>query len=117
MDPWYGLGSGDMLDVAHMAVHALHMTGIEQIEACFAAVTTTPATILGLTGYGLEPGARADLVVLEAKDPVEAIRLRAARLQVISRGRVVAETPPRVAWLDLPGRPSAVAFTRDPADR
>jgi cytosine deaminase len=117
MDPWYGLGSGDMLEVAHMAAHALHMTGIVQLEACFAAVTTVPARILRLDGYGLEPGCRADLVVLEAADPVEAIRLKASRLHVIRRGRIVAESPPRVAFLDLPGRPAAVAFTRGPAGR
>lgn len=112
MDPWYALGSGDMLEVAHMAVHAGQLTGMEPMRACFEAVTTVPARIMGLEGYGIEPGCWADLVVLEAADPIEAIRLKASRLQVVRRGRVVAETPPRVASLSLPGRPAAVAFTR-----
>jgi cytosine/creatinine deaminase len=71
-----------------------------------------PAGIMGLDGYGLEPGCRADLVVLEAADPIEAIRLRAARLFVLRGGRVVAQAAPRVARLDLPGRPPAVSFLR-----
>ena len=112
MDPWYSLGSGDMLEVAHMAVHVAQMTGLDQIAALFAAVTEVPARVMGLEGYGLEPGRRADLVVLEAGDPVEAVRLKAARLFVLRAGRTVAQSPPRVARLDLPGRPGAVAFTR-----
>ncbi|MFO1070236.1 MAG: amidohydrolase family protein [Geminicoccaceae bacterium] len=115
MDPWYSLGSGDMLEVAHMAVHIGLLTSLDAMRRCFESVTTVPAKILGLEGYGLEPGNRADMVILEAKDPIEAIRLKAARLYVLRAGRVIAQSPPRVATLDLPGRPGAVAFTRGPA--
>ncbi len=110
MDPWYGLGSGDMLEVAHMGLHVAQMTGQDAIRACFGAVTTTPAAILGLEGYGIEVGCRADLVLLQASDPVEAIRLRAARLAVIRGGRVIARMAPATAVLDLPGRPGGTSF-------
>ncbi|HLB79415.1 MAG TPA: amidohydrolase family protein [Dongiaceae bacterium] len=112
MDPWYPLGSADMLEVAQMGLHVAQMTGQEAMRACFAAVTGNGARVLGLEGYGVAPGCFADLVVLQAADPVEAIRLRATRLHVVRRGRVIAETPPAVARLDLPGRPAAVDFTR-----
>jgi cytosine deaminase len=112
MDPWYSLGTGDMLEVASMAVHVGQLTGLEAMAGCFASVTEIPAGIMGLDGYGLEPGCRADLVVLEAAEPVEAIRLRAARLFVLRAGHVVAQAAPRVARLDLPGRPPAVSFLR-----
>jgi cytosine/creatinine deaminase len=108
MDPWYSLGSGDMLEVAHMGLHVAQMTGQEAMRACFDAVTRTPASILGLDGYGIAPGCHADLVLLDARDPVEAIRLRAARLAVIRRGRVIARSPAATATLALPGRPAAV---------
>jgi cytosine deaminase len=108
MDPWYSLGSGDMLDVAHMAAHVAPMTSFDGMRALFSAITTNSAVTMGLEGYGLAPGCHADLVVLQARDPVEAIRLRATRLAVIRRGRVVAETAPRVARLDLEGRPGTV---------
>ncbi len=111
MDPWYGLGHADMLDVANMAVHAVPMTSREAIRWSFDAVTTIPAAILGLEGYGLAPGKNADFVILQAADPIEAVRMRAARLAVVRRGKVIAETPPRTAALSLAGRPSAV----DPA--
>jgi len=110
MDPWYSLGSGDMLEVAGMAVHVGHMTGIAAMRACFDAVTTNAATLLGLEGYGIAPGCHADLVLLEAQDPVEAIRTRAARLAVIRRGKVVARSPARRARLSLPGRPAEIDF-------
>ena len=112
MDPWYGLGSGDMLEVAHMGLHVAQMTGQDAMRQCFAAVTTTPAAILGLQGYGLEVGRRADLVLLQAGDPIEAIRLRAARLAVIRGGKLIAATPPATAALQLPGRPAAVDWRR-----
>jgi cytosine deaminase len=111
MDPWYSLGSGDMLEVAHMAVHLGHMTSREAMRFCFDAVTTHPARIMGLEGYGLEPGCHGDIVLLQAKDPIEAIRLKATRLAVIRRGKVIAETAPRVSRLQLDGRPERI----DPA--
>ncbi|WGF87236.1 amidohydrolase family protein [Marinivivus vitaminiproducens] len=115
MDPWYSLGSGDMLDVAHMAIHALHMTSVDAMTACLDAVTTTPAAILQLEDYGLAVGCNADLVILDAADPVDAIRTKAARLHVLRRGKVIAGSPPRRATLALPGRPDAVSWSRPTA--
>lgn len=110
MDPWYSLGSGDMLEVAHMGLHVAQMTGQDAMHHCFKAVTETPARILGLEGYGLQVGCHADLVVLDAGDPIEAIRLRAARRFVIRRGKVVSQAPAAHARLSLPGRPDLVDF-------
>jgi len=108
LDPWYPLGTADMLDVAWMAVHAGHLSGRDAMRACFASVTGTAAEILRLDGHGLAPGCFADLVVLQASDPIEAIRLRPARLHVFRRGREVARTDPAVSRLQLPGRPAAL---------
>jgi cytosine/creatinine deaminase len=94
-----------------MAVHGAPMTSREAIRWTFDAVTEIPARILGLEGYGLAVGANADLVLLQAADPIEAVRLRSTRLFVIRRGEVVACTPAREAELSLLGRPSRL----DPA--
>jgi cytosine/creatinine deaminase len=110
MDPWYSLGSGDMLEVAHMGLHVAQMTGIDAMHACFDAVTVNAARILGLEGYGIAPGCEANCVLLDARDPVEAIRLRATRLAVIRRGKVVARSPAARATLSLDGRPSQIDF-------
>ena len=108
MDPWYSLGSGDMLEVAAMGLHVAQMTGQDAMRACFDAVTVNAARILHLDGYGIAPGNRADFVLLQARDPVEAIRLRATRLMVFRAGKLVAETPAATAALHLPGRPGSV---------
>ena len=110
MDPWYPLGAADMLDAASMGLHVAMMTGSDAMRACFMAVTENPARILGLEGYGIAPGCYADLVILQAADPVEAVRLRAPRLHVIRRGAVIAETAPAAATLHLPGRPTSVDY-------
>ena len=114
MDPWYSMGSGDMLEVAGMALHVGQMTGVEAMRACFQSVTETPAKILHLDGYGLAPGCYADLVLLDAGDPIEAIRLKAARLKVLRRGKVVAEGPGGAMALHLPGRAQGINFHHRP---
>jgi cytosine/creatinine deaminase len=111
MDPWYSFGSADMLEVAHMAVHVGQMTSQDAIARCFDAITVNPARILGLADYGLEPGCRADLVVLQAADPFEAIRLKANRLFVIRGGVVISEAPVQQSALHLAGRPERVELS------
>ena len=80
------------------------------MRAYFQAVTAMPAKILGLDETGLEVGKHADMMLLQALDPVEALRLRATRLMVLRAGVVVATTPPATATLNLPGRPGEVSF-------
>ncbi|SIO53616.1 cytosine deaminase [Rhodovulum sp. ES.010] len=104
-DPWYSLGTADMLDVAFMGLHVAQMTAPEEMRRCFDMVTVENAKVLHLADYGLHEGALASLVILDAGDPVEAIRLRPDRLAVISKGRVVAEKARNDARLSLDGRP------------
>ncbi|MEP7329626.1 MAG: amidohydrolase family protein [Betaproteobacteria bacterium] len=108
MDPWYSLGSADMLEVAAMGLHVAQMTSQAGMRACFDAVTVNAAKIMELDGYGIAAGNCADFVLLQAHDAVEAIRLRATRLKVFRAGKVVAETPAATAHLHLPGRPAQI---------
>jgi cytosine/creatinine deaminase len=114
MDPWYPMGSGDMLEVAQMGLHVAQMTSLDGMRACFDAVTVNNARVLGLEGYGIAPGHRADCVLLQARSPIEAIRLRANRLWVMRRGKVIARSPAASTTLDLPNRPAAVDWTALP---
>ncbi|MCW5721797.1 MAG: amidohydrolase family protein [Devosia sp.] len=111
MDPWYSLGQADMLEVASMGLHVAQMTSRDAMRQCFEAVTTGPARILHLEGYGVEVGCKADMVLLQATDTIEAIRLKATRLAVIKSGKVISRTAPRQSALSLPGRPERI----DPA--
>lgn len=112
MDPWYGLGSGDMLEVAHMGLHVAQMTSQAGIRDCFDAVTTRAARVMGLADYGIEPGKAASFVLLQAAGVTEAIRLRAPRLKVWRAGRLLADSAPQQVRLALPGREGAVDFMK-----
>jgi cytosine deaminase len=94
MDPWYPLGTGGMLQPAHMAVHACHMTTREEVVACFDMVTEGGAKTLGLEGYGLAEGSRADFVLVDAYEKWEAVRRLAATTLVVRNGEVISETRP-----------------------
>jgi len=110
MDPWYPLGSHDMLEVAQMGLHVGQMTGRAEMLACFDAVTVNGAKALGLDGYGLAPGCRADMVLLQCRSPIEALRLRPARLAVIRAGKVIARTAAVDPVLTLGGAEETVSL-------
>lgn len=115
-DPWYSLGTGDMLDVAFMGLHVAQMSAPEEMARCFDMVTTESARIMHLDGYGLEVGATASLVVLDAGDKIEAVRLRPDRLCVIAKGKVIARQARNDARLSIPGRPESVRRRHMPGD-
>lgn len=99
MDPWYSLGTGGMLQPAHMAVHACHMTSREEVTACFDMVTQNAARTLGLSEYGVAEGNPASFVLVDAPDKWEAMRRLAATTLVVKDGRVISETTPARTWL------------------
>jgi len=104
MDPWYSLGRADMLDVAFMGLHVSQLSSRADMAWCFDAVTKNSATIMGLDGYGIAPGCDANMVLLQATDRIEAIRLRAHRLVVVRAGRVIARSAPSETELSLNGQ-------------
>jgi cytosine deaminase len=99
-DPWYSLGTGNMLQVAAMAVHVCQMTGTKEIDACYDMVTVHGAKTLNLQDrYGIAPGKPANLIALDAESPYEAIRRIAPVTHVISQGKVLCQTKPaEVQW-------------------
>ena len=99
-DPFYPFGRGDPLEVTFLASHAAHMSRPHEIETVFDMMTGAAARTMGLGDYGAAPGCVADLVVIDAADPLQALTRRADRTHVIKRGQVVAETETRrrTAW-------------------
>jgi cytosine/creatinine deaminase len=111
MDPWYSLGSGDMLEVASMGLHVAQMTSQAGMRHCFEAVTVSAARALHLPDYGIEVGNPANFVLLQARDPIDAIRRRANRLKVWRNGRLLAISPRQMSQLLLEGRPTQADFS------
>jgi cytosine/creatinine deaminase len=88
-----------MLQPAHMAVHACHMTSRREVTACFDMVTEKAARTLGLEDYGVAEGRAADLVLVDAPDKWDAIRRLATTTLVVKDGEVIARTSPPEARL------------------
>ncbi|MEM1386238.1 MAG: amidohydrolase family protein [Pseudomonadota bacterium] len=112
MDPWYSLGKADMLDVAFMGLHVGQLSSRDDMAWCFQAVTETSAKIMQLEKYGVAEGCDADFVLLQARDPIDAIRLRAHRLAVVRKGRKIASSNPVIHDVALGKDP----FQLDPAN-
>jgi cytosine deaminase len=88
-DAYYPFGRNNMLEVAFLAAHLLWMTGRADMERLYDMITVDAARAMNLAGYGLEIGAPANLVVLEAPDVLEALRAHAPPAHVISHGQMV----------------------------
>lgn len=99
-DPWYSLGTGNLLDVAFMLIHIAQMTGLAEMNACYDMITWNGSKTLHLTEqYGIEVGKPANLIVLDASDRYDALRRRATVRYVISRGQRLATTEsPKLHW-------------------
>jgi cytosine deaminase len=91
-DGFYPFGTADQLQVALIFCHAAQLSVPSEIDAALSAIRHTAARIMGVRGYGLEPGCTADLVVLDSDSMHEALRRQAARSWVIRRGSVAAST-------------------------
>ena len=96
MDPWYSLGKADMLDVAFMGLHVGQLSSRADMAWCFDAVTLNSARIMGLEGYGVAKGCEANFVLLQAHETIDALRLRAHRIAVVRKGRVVSRSDPQI---------------------
>lgn len=96
-DAFYPFGAADQLQIALLLAHAAQLSAPDEIPHAFRAITHAGAQALRLEGYGVTPGGRADLVVLDAETIEEALRLQADRRWVLRDGLVVAETERREA--------------------
>src|SRR5881628_3643829 len=90
MDPWYPLGYGDPLQAAFVLAHYGQMSGYEELLTLFDMIGPNGARAMGIKGYGLEVGCRADLVIFDAPSEMDAVRLVPVRRAVIRAGNVVA---------------------------
>ncbi len=94
MDPWYSMGKGNMLAAAYLLMHTAQLNGYEQVNTLFDMITINSAKTMHLSDYGIKPGNSADLIILDAENPFEAIRLQAECLYVIRKGKVISQTVP-----------------------
>lgn len=91
-DPWYPLGTANMLQVLHMGLHVCQLMGYGQINDGLKLVTENSAKALGLTDYGIQEGNSANFNVLPAENGFDAVRRQVPTRYSIRHGKVISET-------------------------
>jgi cytosine/creatinine deaminase len=89
-DAFYPFGRHNLAEIAFLAAHALEAVDTAGIDLVYDAVTTTAATVLGVTGHRLEEGGNADLVVHHQSTVRSVLAHHEAPAYVVASGRVVA---------------------------
>ncbi|MBP2168633.1 cytosine deaminase [Erwinia toletana] len=110
-DPWYPLGTGNMLQVLHMGLHVCQLMGYGQIDSGIDLITHHSAQTMQLDDYGIEVGNSANLVILAAESGFDAVRRQVATRYSIRHGRVIAATKPAQSEIFLEER-ETVSFRR-----
>ncbi|MCY1105087.1 cytosine deaminase [Shouchella clausii] len=101
-DPWYPLGTGNMMQVLFMGLHVSHLTGYEQISQSLDFITENSAKTLHITDeYGIEEGKPANVILVDEKDEFNLIRRQAPVLASIRNGKIIAKTAPAQTTVHL----------------
>ncbi|MBY7145090.1 cytosine deaminase [Virgibacillus sp. NKC19-3] len=110
-DPWYPLGTGNMLQVLHMGIHAAQLMGYDEIVNSIDLITKNSAKTLQIEAdYGIEEGKPANFIVLDAENEYEVIRKQAVTRYSFRNGEVIAETQPSEARIRLGEREEEIGF-------
>jgi cytosine deaminase len=116
VDPWYPLGTSNLLQVLHMGLHVCQLMGLSDLSNSLRLITTHSARALALgDDYGLEVGRPANFIVLDARDDYEAVRRQVAVLYSVRRGNVIAQTRPARSQVMLGGPGLDIDFQHVPA--
>jgi cytosine deaminase len=98
-DPFYAYGDLDMLEVYRMATRILHFD--HPVDDWPKSVTSTPAAVMRLDGFGtLTAGGAADLVLFKGRSWTELLSRPESDRIVVRDGRVIARQLPDYAELD-----------------
>ncbi|KJG08628.1 cytosine deaminase, partial [Raoultella planticola] len=112
-DPWYPLGTGNMLQVLHMGLHVCQLMGYQQINDGLKLITDNSARTFGLHDYGIVPGYPANLVILPAENGFEAVRCQVPVRWSIRQGRVIATTQLAQTWIQTDRGGEELFFSRN----
>lgn len=112
MDPFNPLGRGNMLQAAFLLLHTAHLNGQKEIKELFQMITHYGAKTLSEQNYGIQKGIQADLIILDATNEREAIRLMSDCLYVIRKGKVIAQTKPAERMINLGDKQQKINFKR-----
>ncbi|MCS2157380.1 cytosine deaminase [Scandinavium sp. H11S7] len=112
-DPWYPLGTGNMLQVLHMGLHVCQMMGYQQINDGLNLITHNSARTFGVVDYGIDVGKVANLIILPAENGFEAVRCQVPVRWSIRQGRVIATTQLAQTWVQTDIGGEELSFTKN----
>ncbi|MBL0641016.1 cytosine deaminase [Aeromonas veronii] len=111
-DPWYPMGTANMLQVLHMGLHVCQIMGYEQINDGLKLISSHSARTLNVQDrYGIEVGKPANLLILPADNGFDAVRRQVPVRYSIRHGKVIAQTRPAQTEIVL-GEPEPIDFRR-----
>ncbi|MRT12544.1 cytosine deaminase [Enterobacteriaceae bacterium RIT711] len=102
-DPWYPLGTANMLQVLHMGLHVCQMMGYQQIDEGLKLITDNSARTFGVQEYGIAEGKAANLIILPAENGFDAVRRQVPARWSVRAGKVIATTQLSQTWVMLDG--------------
>lgn len=101
-DPWYPLGTGNMLEVLHFGLHVCQMMGYDDINESLKFISSNSAKTLNIENkYGIEINKPGNLIILNAENGYDAIRKRAEVLYSIREGKIIAKTLPSKSFINI----------------
>lgn len=109
-DPWYPLGTANMLQVLHMGLHVCQLMGYRQIDEGLKLITDNSARTFGVEDYGITEGNTANLVILPAENGFDAVRRQVPVRWSIRAGRVIATTQPAKTKIMLGDKAEEIQF-------
>ncbi|ELK2034743.1 cytosine deaminase [Vibrio vulnificus] len=111
-DPWYPLGTANMLQVLHMGLHVCQVMGYDQINNSLDLISTNSARTLNIQDkHGIEAGKPGSLLILPAENGFDAVRRQVPVRYSVRHGKVIAETQPATTHIHLSER-EQVTFQR-----
>jgi len=111
-DPWYPLGTANMLQVLHMGLHVCQIMGYDQINQGLDLISYKSARTLNIQdNYGIEEGKPGNLIILPAENGFDALRRQVPVRFSIRHGKVISETQPATTTITL-DKAETVSFKR-----
>ena len=93
LNPFTPFGDGSLIRMANLHANILQVGDPERLAELFAMISNRSAALMNLKDYGLRLGNPADLVIIDAKSPAEAVASVAPVLAAFKRGRQTLERP------------------------
>lgn len=105
LNPFTPFGDASLLRMANLYANVAQC-GPHQFQCCLDLVTTSPARLMRLDDYGIAIGNPADLVILDAATPDDALAEIAEPIMGFKRGRLSFERPPARLNMPVAGKPA-----------